>query len=259
MRKTENLLDRFRLDGKVALVTGGTRGIGLATARVLGEAGARLFISARSGGAEAEKTLRDSGNEVTFITSDLTDPKAPAALIADVLDQAGRIDILVNNAGIAIHGDTPEFTDEDLQRLMALNVDAVFRCCRSVIPVMRAQGGGTIVNVGSMSGIASNIPQNQVAYNTSKAAVHMMTKSLASELALDNIRVNALAPGYIQTDMAQGGIDNPDMFPIWKNMTPMQRVGQPDEVAMAALFLASPASSYVTGDILVIDGGYTTR
>jgi NAD(P)-dependent dehydrogenase (short-subunit alcohol dehydrogenase family) len=110
-----------------------------------------------------------------------------------------------------------------------------------------------------MSGIASNIPQNQVAYNSSKAAVHMMTKSLASELALDNIRVNALAPGYIQTDMSQGGIDNPEWFPVWRDMTPMQRVGQPEEVAMAALFLASPASSYVTGDILVIDGGYTTR
>ena len=164
-----------------------------------------------------------------------------------------------HGGSVAIHGDTPEFTDDDLQRLMSLNVDAVFRCCRTVIPAMRAQGGGTIVNVGSMSGIASNIPQNQVAYNTSKAAVHMMTKSLASELALDNIRVNALAPGYIQTDMAQGGIDNPDWFPIWRDMTPMQRVGQPEEVAMAALFLASPASSYVTGDILVIDGGYTTR
>lgn len=259
MTKIESLLDRFKLEGKVALITGGTRGIGLATARALGEAGARLFISARSGGIEAENTLRELGCEVSFIAADITDPKAPETLIADVVEQAGRLDILVNNAGVAIHGDTPDFTDEDWQRLMSLNVDSVFRCCRSAIPVMRAQGGGTIVNVGSMSGIASNIPQNQVAYNSSKAAVHMMTKSLASELALDNIRVNALAPGYIQTDMAQGGMDNPDWFPIWKDMTPMQRVGQPEEVAMAALFLASPASSYVTGSILVIDGGYTTR
>ena len=259
MTKDNNLLNRFRLDGKVALVTGGTRGIGLATARALGDAGARLFISARSDSAQAEKTLRDLGYDATFISSDLTNLQAPAALVADVLDQSGQLDVLVNNAGIAIHGDTAEFSDEDLRRLMTLNVDAVFRCCRAAIPAMRAQGGGTIVNVGSMSGIASNIPQNQVAYNSSKAAVHMMTKSLASELALDNIRVNALAPGYIQTDMSQGGIDDPEWFPIWRDMTPMQRVGQPEEVAMAALFLASPASSYVTGDILVIDGGYTTR
>lgn len=259
MTTDNNLLNRFRLDGKTALITGGTRGIGLATARALGDAGARLFISARSDSMQAEKTLRDMGYDATFIASDLTDPQAPDALVADVLAQSGQLDVLVNNAGVAIHGDTVDFSDEDLSRLMTLNVDAVFRCCRATIPAMRAQGGGTIVNVGSMSGIASNIPQNQVVYNTSKAAVHMMTKSLASELALDNIRVNALAPGYIQTDMSQGGIDNPEWFPIWKDMTPMQRVGQPEEVAMAALFLASPASSYVTGDILVIDGGYTTR
>lgn len=259
MATDENIMNRFRLDDKVALITGATRGIGFAIAKAFGSAGARLFISARSGGAEAEKKLTDLGYETTFIASDLTDPQAPAALVADVLEQAGQLNILVNNAGVAIHGDTADFPDEDWDDLITLNVSAVFKCCRAAIPALRAQGGGTIVNIGSMSGIASNIPQNQVAYNSSKAAVHMMTKSLASELALDNIRVNALAPGYIQTDMSQGGIDNPEMFPIWKEMTPMQRVGQPEEVATAALFLASPASSYVTGDILVIDGGYTTR
>lgn len=259
MATKENLLDRFRVDGKVALITGGTRGIGLAIARVLGDAGAKLFISGRSDGAEATKALRDLGYEVAFIAGDLTDPLAPSAIVADVLEQAGQLDILVNNAGIAIHGETAEFTEDDWQHLMSINVSAVFRCCREAIPAMRAQGSGTIVNIGSMSGIASNIPQHQVAYNSSKAAVHMMTKSLASELALENIRVNAVAPGYIQTDMTQGGIDNPEWFPIWQEMTPMQRVGQPEEVAMATLFLASPASSYVTGDILVVDGGYTTR
>lgn len=116
-----------------------------------------------------------------------------------------------------------------------------------------------MVNMGSMSGIASNIPQNQVAYNSSKAAVHMMTKSLASELAADSIRVNAVAPGYIQTDMSQGGIENPEWWPVWRDMTPMGRVGQPDEVAAATLFLASPASSYMTGTVMLVDGGYTTR
>ncbi len=259
MNKDQDLLERFRLDNKVALITGGTRGIGIAIARAFGQAGAQIFISARSNGSEAEKILREAGFDVTFIAADLTDPQAPEALVAEVLAKAGRLDVLVNNAGVAIHGDTADFPDEDWHKLMTLNVDAVFRCCKAVIPAMRAQGGGAIVNTGSMSGIASNIPQNQVAYNSSKAAVHMMTKSLASELALDGIRVNALAPGYIQTDMSQGGIDNPEWFAIWKNMTPMQRVGQPEEVATAALFLASPAASYVTGDVLVIDGGYTTR
>ena len=259
MLKNKNLLNRFKLDGKVALITGGTLGIGLATAKALGDAGARLFISSRNDSEDVEKKLCALGYNTTFIAADLTDTRAPAALIADVLERSGQLDILINNAGVAIHGDSTEFSEEDWQRVMSLNVDAVFRCCRAAIPAMRAQGGGAIVNVGSISGIASNIPQNQVAYNSSKAAVHMMTKSLASELALDNIRVNALAPGYIQTDMTKGGIDNPEWFPIWRDMTPMQRVGQPEEVAMAALFIASPASSYVTGDILVIDGGYTTR
>jgi NAD(P)-dependent dehydrogenase (short-subunit alcohol dehydrogenase family) len=259
MKDGMDLLGRFRIDGKVALVTGGTRGIGFAIAQALGQAGAKVFISARGSGEKAEERLRDAGLDADFLAADLADPGAPDRLIGEVVNAAGRIDILVNNAGMAIHGDTAEFSDEDLDRLMSLNVDSVFRCCRAAIPAMRSGGGGAIVNIGSISGIASNIPQNQVAYNSSKAAVHMMTKSLASELALDGIRVNALAPGYIQTDMSQGGIDNPDWFPIWRDMTPMQRVGQPEEVATAALFLASPAASYITGAVVVIDGGYTTR
>ena len=255
----QNILSRFRLDGKAALVTGGTRGIGFAIARGLGQAGAKVFINGRSDAGGAEGRLRAAGVDATFVAADLTDPAAPAGLVDDVVKQAGHHDVLVNNAGTAIHGDSADFPEVTWRLMMTLNLDAVFRCCKATIPVMRAEGGGSIVNVGSMSGIASNIPQNQVAYNSSKAAVHMMTKSLASELALDDIRVNAVAPGYIQTELSQGGIDNPEWFPIWKSMTPMQRVGQPEEVATAALFLASPAASYITGAVLVIDGGYTTR
>ncbi|PDT46679.1 3-oxoacyl-ACP reductase [Sinorhizobium fredii] len=259
MTNDHDFLARFRLGGQVALITGGTRGIGRSIAHAFGQAGAKVFISGRTDGAQSEAELRAAGYDATFVAADLNDPQAPAHLTAEILRQAGRIDVLVNNAGIAIHGDSAEFADETWHKLMTLNVDAVFRCCKAVIPAMRIQGGGVIVNMGSMSGIATNIPQNQVAYNSSKAAVHMMTKSLASELAADNIRVNAVAPGYIQTDMSQGGIDNPEWFPIWRDMTPMGRVGQPEEVASATLFLAAPASSYVTGTILVIDGGYTTR
>ena len=142
---------------------------------------------------------------------------------------------------------------------MDINVDAVFLMCRSAIIPMKEQGEGVILNIGSISGIVSNIPQRQVAYNASKAAVHMMTKSLASDFADKNIRVNAIAPGYIRTEMTQGGIDDKEMFSIWKNMTPMGRVGEPEEIAAAALFLCTPASSYVSGEVLVVDGAYVTR
>lgn len=253
------IFDRFRLNGQVALITGGTRGIGLAIAKALGEAGAEVVISARTRLPEAEQLLSEAGINCDFIAADLTKESTADELVAETLGRTGRLDILVNNAGIAIHGDSGEFSDATWRNIMNINLDAVFRGCRAALAPMRRQGGGVILNIGSMSGIVSNIPQNQVAYNSSKAAVHMMTKSLASEVAAENIRVNAIAPGYIETDLSRGGIANPDWFPIWRTMTPMGRVGQPEEVAGAALFLCSAAASYVTGEVLVIDGGYTTR
>jgi NAD(P)-dependent dehydrogenase (short-subunit alcohol dehydrogenase family) len=253
------MLERFRLDGKVALITGGNRGIGLAVAHALGEAGARLVISGRAKVPEAEKGLADAGYDFEFIAADIRDPAAPEILVSETVKRKGQLDILVNNAGVASHGDTLDFDDARLDQVMHTNVDAVFRGCRAALAPMRKQGSGVIVNVGSISGFISNVPQNQVAYNASKAAVHMMTKSLASEFAAENIRINAVAPGYIATDMSQGGIDNPDWFPTWRDMTPMRRVGQPDEVAACVLFLCAPASSYVTGEVLVVDGGYLTR
>lgn len=238
-------------------MTGGTRGIGLAIAKALGEAGARVVVAGRTMKDDARQEL--GGLALDFLAAEMLDEKVPNRLVADTLARAGRLDILVNSAGIAVHGDSGDYPDNIWRQTMAINVDAVFGCCRAALAPMRRQGGGTILNVGSISGIVSNIPQNQVAYNSSKAAVHMMTKSLASEVAAENIRVNAVAPGYIETDLSRGGIENPEWFPIWRGMTPMGRVGQPEEVAAAALFLCSPASSYVTGEVLVIDGGYTTR
>lgn len=252
-------LDKFRLDGQVALITGGTRGIGLAIAQAFGEAGARLVISARTPVPEAEASLREAGYQVDFVAADMADPEAADRLVGETVERAGGIDVLVNNAGIAVHGDSEQFDDSRWRTVMSLNVDSVFRACRAALPHMRRKGSGAILNVGSISGLVSNIPQNQVAYNASKAAVHMMTKSLASEFAAQGIRINAIAPGYIETDMSRGGIADTEMFAVWRRMTPMDRVGQPEEVATAALFLCSPAGSYVTGEVLVVDGGYTTR
>jgi len=253
------ILDRFRLDGRIALVTGGTRGIGLAIAKGLGEVGAKVFITGRTITPKTERILSDSGVSFEFVPAELLNEGVADRVVAETAAKAGRLDILVNNAGIAIHGDSGDYPDQTFRNIMTLNVESVFRACRAALKPMRKQQRGVILNVGSISGIVSNIPQNQVAYNSSKAAVHMMTKSLASELAAENIRVNAVAPGYIETDLSRGGIEDPEMFPVWQRMTPMARVGQPDEVAAAAVFLCSDAASYVTGEVLVIDGGYTTR
>jgi len=252
------IIDRFRADGKVALVTGGTRGIGLSIAQALAEAGARVVVSARTdpGGSEA---LRAAGHEAEYRMADLLEEGAADALVEGVVRDHGRLDILVNNAGVAMHGATEDFDDDRLDRLMAVNFDAVFRACRAAIRPMRAQGGGVMLNIGSISGYISNIPQKQAAYNASKAAVHMLSKSLASDLATDNIRVNAIAPGYIVTAMTEGGLAIPEWASVWTEMTPMRRAGTVEEIAAAALYLCTEASSYTTGSVLVIDGGYTTR
>jgi NAD(P)-dependent dehydrogenase (short-subunit alcohol dehydrogenase family) len=253
------ILEKFRLDGQTALITGASRGIGLGIARALGEAGARLIVSSKTPRSEAIASLEGAGYRVDYIAADMADPLAPAALIDATLGLAGRLDILVNNAGIAVGGDTESFPAADYRRLMAINLDAVFLACQAALGPMRRQKAGVILNIGSISGYISNVPQRQVAYNASKAAVHMLTKSLASDYASENIRVNAIAPGYIVTDMTQGGLANPEWAAIWNGMTPLGRPGVVEEVAAGALFLCSPASSYVTGEVMVIDGGYTLR
>ncbi len=253
------IMKKFRVDGQTALVTGGTRGIGLGIAEALAEAGARVVVSSKTPKPDVIARLRDAGHKVDYIQADIRDVDGPEKLISETVKLAGKLDILVNNAGVAQHGETESFSNENYRRVMDINVDSVFRACRAGLTQMRKQQSGVILNIGSISGYVSNIPQDQVAYNASKAAVHMMTKSLASEYAGENIRVNAIAPGYIQTDMTAGGFENPEWAPIWKSMTPMPKVGTPQDIGAAAIYLCSPASGYVTGEVLVIDGGYLTR
>ena len=251
--------DKFKLNNKIALITGGAKGIGLSIAHALGEAGAKLVIIDRENSTGGIEELSKANYDITFFEGDLLDRSVPQKTIDFTLEKHGRIDILVNNAGVAQHGDTDEFNDDMLDKIMDVNVDVVFRMCRSAIPPMKKQGEGVILNIGSISGLVSNIPQPQTAYNASKAAVHMMTKSLASDYANQNIRVNAIAPGYVKTDITNLPKKYEHWYSTWSKQTPMTRMAEPHEIASAALFLCSPASSYVTGEVLVVDGGCTTR
>lgn len=251
--------DLFKLDGKVALVTGATRGIGLGIVKALAEAGAHVVLSSRVPKPEVMAELTAAGHQVSYLQADMEEAAAPARLIADTIALAGRLDILVNNAGVAQHGATDTFPAEQYDRLMEINLHAVFRACQAALGPMLEQKSGVILNIGSISGYIANIPQPQAAYNASKAAVHMLTKSLASDYAASGIRANAIAPGYIDTDMTVGGFTNPEWGPVWRSMTPLPMVGTPTDIGAAALYLCSDASRYVTGEVLVVDGGYTVR
>jgi NAD(P)-dependent dehydrogenase (short-subunit alcohol dehydrogenase family) len=255
------ILEKFRLDGKVAVVTGASRGIGLGIARGLAEAGAHIVASSKTPNPSALQEIGEAGDgrKVDYVQADMEDLAAPKKVIDEALRVAGRIDILVVNHGVSGHGPTETFPWEKYRKIMTTNLDSLFLCCQAVIEPMRKQKGGVILAIGSISGLISNIPQAQAAYNASKAAVHMFTQSMASDYAHENIRVNSIAPGYIATDMTQVHFDGPEWGPTWKAQTPMGRMGTIDEIATAALFMCSPASSYVTGETLVVDGGYTSR
>lgn len=250
-------LDAFRLDGKVALITGGNRGIGFATARLFGEAGAQCMLSARS--ATPESRDLTNSDRYAFTAGDVTDPATPDMLVKATLERFGRLDVLVNNAGVADGGDFHDFDDARLARIMETNLIAPFRIARAAIRPMLDQGSGVIVNIGSISGMVANKPQLQVAYNASKAAIHQMSTVMAFEYAARGIRVNALAPGYVVSRMTEDGLADAERNRIWSENTPMGRFARPEEMATCALFLASDAASYVTGATLVADGGYITH
>ena len=252
-------LDKFKLDGRTAVVTGAARGIGLAVVEALSEAGARVVMTDMTEGAltEAVTALAAKGLTVESAVLDVTDPAAVESVCAALAQRHGGIDILVNNAGIAISNHPAEtMTDEVWTKVIDVNLNGVFYCCRSFGAGMLKRGRGTIVNVGSMSGFVVNRPQEQANYNASKAAVHHLTRSLAAEWAARGVRVNAVAPTYIETEMNRYVYDDPEMFRHWVGGTPMGRMGRTDEVASVVLFLASDASSLMTGSIVLADGGY---
>ena len=253
-------LKKYDLSGRVAVVTGGGRGIGLACAHALAEAGATIVIAdvdadvAAAGQAELAKY----GYTATLAAMDVTAPDQVNAVADRLSEQFGGVDILINNAGIARSG-TPaqDVTDEHWHNVIDVNLNGVFWCCRAFGGHMVKRGQGAIVNLGSMSGYIVNRPQQQSYYNASKAAVHHLTRSLATEWAEANVRVNAVAPTYIDTPLLKT-LENLDaLYPDWIRDTPMRRLGRPDEIASVVLFLASDASSLMTGSIVLADGGFT--
>lgn len=249
----------FRLDGERAVVTGGGRSIGLCCTDALAQAGASVVVIERSEADASEAlALNKKGHDISVKLGDVSDSSRMNA-IADKLAAEGKpATILVNNAGIGKSGVPSEaVTDEDWLVMMNVNLNGVFWCSRAFGRHMIAMKRGSIVNLGSMSGNIANRPQPQTPYNVSKAAVHHLTRSMGAEWAQHGVRVNAVAPTYIETPMVQAVAANRDRIPIWLNDTPMGRMGKPEEVASAVLFLASEASSLMTGTIVNVDGGFT--
>jgi NAD(P)-dependent dehydrogenase (short-subunit alcohol dehydrogenase family) len=252
------------LSGKVAIVTGGTRGIGAAIVEMCAGLGARVVFTGRDDSAGAgvvEKCGAESG--ARFLQGDVTGPGFPDLLVADVLAREGRIDILVNNAGILSRGDVVACSDAQWDATLETNVTAVFRLCRAIVPIMRRQStatgrGGAIVNIASDWAIVGAV--NAVAYGASKGAIAQLTRSMAADHARDGIRVNAICPGDTETGMLlseRGAAPRADVLAELGKSIPLGRVAKPEEIAAAVAFLASDAAGFITGVLLPVDGGHT--
>ncbi len=240
-----------RFVGKVAVVTGGSSGIGAAVVDRLAREGARVVIADINPPGAASDTI-------TFHQTDVAKAQEIAALVSAVAAQFGRIDVLVNNAGVGCLVETPDMAETDWERILAINLTAIFHMCKLAIPVMRAGGGGAIVNVASVSGLAGDY--GFAAYSASKAAVINYTRTLALDCARDGIRVNAICPGLINTPLAMPGKARPPADEQeWLDAIPLGRAGEPAEMANVIAFLASPEASYMTGSIVVADGGTTAH
>ncbi len=256
----KSILDQFRLDGQTALVIGGNRGLGLEMAKVLAEAGASIFVAGRDAARnEHARALVASeyGRPCGMAECDVTDASQVAATVAAAVAQFGKIDILINSAGINVRGAIENISPEDFEKVQRVNVTGTWLACREVVPVMKRNGYGRIVNIGSMLAVVA-IPE-RTPYATSKGAVLQMTRALAIELARDKITVNAIMPGPFATEMNLPLTQDSEKYAAFIARIPMGRWGELHEIGGLALYLASPASSYVTGAGFAIDGGWVAQ
>ena len=259
--ETKPILDRFRLDGRVALVTGGGQGIGRAFAHALGEAGAAVaVVDMRLDVAEAvAHELAQKQIDAIAVQTNVTKPDEVQAMVDAILAKWGKLTIACNNAGVGVWADAETMAYAEWLRVIDVNLNSVFLCAQAEAKVMLAAGYGKIINTASMSAHISNMPQNQAVYNASKAGVLHLTRSLAAEWAKRGVCVNSISPGYTRTKLVEDLLATPvgqTMLPAWMGMTPMARMAEVTDLQGAAVYLAAPASDYMTGHDLVIDGGY---
>ena len=252
----------FNFEGVVAVVTGGGSGIGKATASLLAQAGASVVIVDRdqSAGESAASTIVAQGGSAFASTADITDETAVEKLFADTVKREGHIDVVVNNAGIAIRKPAVDLSVLDWDRVVAVNMTGIFLCARAAARHMiDAKRGGAIVNTASIMGLSGGGLYPNISYQATKGAVVNMTRALAVEWAPHNIRVNAVAPTYVRTAFIAPILEQPDLVEKIKAMTPLKRLAEPEEVAAAILFLASPAAAMITGHTLPVDGGFLAQ
>jgi NAD(P)-dependent dehydrogenase (short-subunit alcohol dehydrogenase family) len=253
-----NYLNKFKLDNKLSLVTGGAGGIGIEICKSLLDAGSKVII-ADIDSKKSKKLLKKIKNKnIEYYKLDSTSEKNIKSLSRFILKKYKRLDVLVNCVGICFNKEAEKVKKKEWDKVINININSMFYVCKEFGKIFIKQKKGTIVNIGSNSGLIVDKPQPQASYNASKAAVHQLTKSLACEWSKYNIRVNAIAPGYVATEMTLLGRKKPHWFKYWIEMTPMKRLAEPSEIASVALFLASESSSYCTGSIISVDGGYTS-
>jgi NAD(P)-dependent dehydrogenase (short-subunit alcohol dehydrogenase family) len=252
-----------RLDGKVAIVTGGANGIGRASAKALAAEGARVIIGdvAEERGESVAQEIRDAGGDATFVRADVTKMSDVEALVREAVDRWRRLDVMFNNVGVAIPGTVEGMNEDDFRRVLDVNLVGVWRGMRAAIPEMLRTGGGSIINSSSVQGHVAF--EGWAGYAASKGGVDALTRQAAVEYAPKGIRINSIVPGTILTEMNEKILSEAEdpaaQMAMWTSMHPVGRVGQPDEVAAAVVFLASAESSFITGESLRVDGGLIVR